>query len=138
MHRPINPDVNRTVTEFWGMQQPCGPLAFCTVCSGTATRSVRHSSVHLQCGHQRYEGKFCLLLQCCVCFGKDFCRKYFCILRIDFYLIFVVPSIMLYSSEISPTRCNNCVLFFAMALLYMFRATISPIIRSTYAVYGQR
>ena len=24
-------------------------------------------------------------------------------------LIFVVPSIMLYSSEISPTRCNNCV-----------------------------
>ena len=36
-----------------------------------------------------------------------------------------------YSSEISPTRCNNCVLFSAMALLYMFRATISPIIRST-------
>ena len=29
-------------------------------------------------------------------------------------------------------------LFSAMALLYMFRATISPIIRSTYAVYGQR
>ena len=26
---------------------------------------------------------------------------------------------------------------FAMALLYMFRVTISPIIRSTYAVYGQ-
>ena len=25
------------------------------------------------------------------------------------YLIFVVPSIMLYSSEISQTRCNNCV-----------------------------
>ena len=25
------------------------------------------------------------------------------------FLIFVVPSIMLYSSEISPTRCNNCV-----------------------------
>jgi hypothetical protein len=24
-------------------------------------------------------------------------------------LIFVVPSIMLYSSEISPTRCNSCV-----------------------------
>ena len=24
-------------------------------------------------------------------------------------VIFVVPSIMLYSSEISPTRCNNCV-----------------------------
>ena len=53
-------------------------------------------------------------------------------------LIFVVPCITLYSSEISPTRCNNCVLFFAMALLYMFRATISPIIRSTYAVYGHR
>ena len=27
-------------------------------------------------------------------------------------------------------------LFAAMALLYMFRVTISPIIRSTYAVYG--
>ena len=26
-----------------------------------------------------------------------------------FFLIFVVPSIMLYSSEISPTRCNSCV-----------------------------
>jgi hypothetical protein len=25
------------------------------------------------------------------------------------HLIFVVPSIMLYSSEISSTRCNNCV-----------------------------
>ena len=34
-------------------------------------------------------------------------------------LIFVVPCIMLYSSEISQTRCNNCVLFFAMALLYI-------------------
>ena len=53
-------------------------------------------------------------------------------------LIFVVPSIMLYSSKISPTRWINCVLFFAMALLYMFRATISPIIRSTYAVYDHR
>ena len=29
--------------------------------------------------------------------------------NIDLYLIFVVPSIMLYSGEISPTRCNNCV-----------------------------
>ena len=27
--------------------------------------------------------------------------------------------------EISPTRRNNCVLFFAVALLYMFRATYS-------------
>ena len=26
-----------------------------------------------------------------------------------FYLIFVVPCIMFYSSEVSPTRCNNCV-----------------------------
>ena len=26
-----------------------------------------------------------------------------------FFLIFVVPSIMLYIGEISPTRCNNCV-----------------------------
>ena len=31
-------------------------------------------------------------------------------------LIFVVPCIMLYNCEISPTRCKNCVLFFAMAL----------------------
>ena len=46
-------------------------------------------------------------------------------------LIFVVPCIMLYSGEISPTRSNNCVFLFAMALLYMFRMTISPIIRST-------
>ena len=53
-------------------------------------------------------------------------------------LIFVVPCIMLYNGEISPTRCNNCVFFSAMALLYMFRVTISPIIRSTYAVYGRR
>ena len=29
-------------------------------------------------------------------------------------------------------------LFSAMALLYMFRVTVSPIIRSTYAVYGRR
>ena len=29
-----------------------------------------------------------------------------------FNLIFVVPSIMLYSGEISPTRCNNCVFIF--------------------------
>ena len=28
---------------------------------------------------------------------------------LSIFLIFVVPSIMLYSSEISPTRCNNCV-----------------------------
>ena len=28
---------------------------------------------------------------------------------VSVFLIFVVPSIMLYSSEISPTRCNNCV-----------------------------
>jgi len=31
---------------------------------------------------------------------------------IFFLLLFVVPSIMLYSSEISPTRCNNCVFIF--------------------------
>ena len=31
--------------------------------------------------------------------------------------IFVVPSIMLYSSEISPTRCNNCV-FYSPQWLY--------------------
>ena len=54
------------------------------------------------------------------------------------HLIFVVPSIMLYSSEISPTNATFAFLFSAMALLYMFRATISPIIRSTYAVYGHR
>ena len=27
------------------------------------------------------------------------------------YLIFVVPCIRLYSGEISPTRCNNCVFY---------------------------
>ena len=53
-------------------------------------------------------------------------------------LIFVVLCLMLYNCEISPTRCNNCVLFFAMAFLYMFRETILPIIRSTYAVYDHR
>ena len=40
--------------------------------------------------------------------------------------------------KIIPTRCNICLLFFAKALLYMFRETISPIIRSTCAVYGHR
>ena len=35
-------------------------------------------------------------------------------------------------------RCNNCGLFFANALLYMFRVTFPPIIRSTCAVYGHR
>ena len=40
--------------------------------------------------------------------------------------------------KIIPTRCNNCGLFFANALLYMFRVTIPPIIRSTCAVYGHR
>ena len=29
--------------------------------------------------------------------------------KLCIFLIFVVPSIVLYSSEISPTRCNNCV-----------------------------
>ena len=32
-------------------------------------------------------------------------------LMLELFLIFVVPSIMLYSSEISPTRCNNCIFF---------------------------
>ena len=40
-------------------------------------------------------------------------------------------------SEIIPKRCNNCGLIFPNALLYMFRVTIPPIIRSTFAVYGQ-
>ena len=31
--------------------------------------------------------------------------------NIYLYLIFVVPCIMLYSGEISPTRCNNCVFY---------------------------
>ena len=38
------------------------------------------------------------------------------------------------TGEISAT----IVFLLAMVLLYMFRATISPIIRSTYAVYGHR
>ena len=40
--------------------------------------------------------------------------------------------------KIIPTRCNNCGLFFANALLYIFRVTIPPIIRSTCAVCGHR
>jgi len=63
-----------------------------------------------------------------ITFGRSFCVSYN-----SFFFIFVVPCIMLYNCEISPTRCNNCVLFFSMALLYVFRATISPIISSTYA-----
>ena len=39
-------------------------------------------------------------------FAGEFNTK---ICRTTVSLIFVVPSIMLYSSEISPTRCNNCV-----------------------------
>ena len=54
------------------------------------------------------------------------------------FLIFVVPSIMLYSSEISPTRCNNCVFILRNGFTLHDRVTISPIIRSTYAVYGHR
>ena len=46
-------------------------------------------------------------------------------------LIFVVPCIMLYSGEISPTRCNIAFFLFEMTFLYMFRVTVSPIIRST-------
>ena len=49
--------------------------------------------------------------------------------------MFVVPCIML-NSEINPTRCNSCV--YSSQSLYMFRVTIPPIIRSTYAVYGLR
>ena len=40
--------------------------------------------------------------------------------------------------KIIPTRCNNCVYSSQMLLLYMFRVTIPPIIRSTCAVYGHR
>ena len=36
-------------------------------------------------------------------------RSATCLLRYGLNLIFVVPSIMLHSSEISPTRCNNYV-----------------------------
>ena len=53
-------------------------------------------------------------------------------------LIFEVPSIMLYSSKKVQQDATIAFLFSAMALLYMFRVTISPIIRSTYAVYGHR
>ena len=46
---------------------------------------------------------------------------------------------MLYMANggISPSNATIAFLFSAMTLLDMFRATISPIIRSTYAVYGQ-
>ena len=42
-----------------------------------------------------------------------------------------------FCSEIIP-RCNNCGLILPNALLYMFRVTITSIIRSTCAVYGHR
>ena len=64
---------------------------------------------------------------------------YLCIrLRLRIFLIFVVLSIMLYSSEISPTRCNNCVFILRNGFTIHVSVTISPIIRSTYAVYGHR
>jgi len=46
-------------------------------------------------------------------------------------LIFVVPCIMLYNCEISPTRCNNCVLFFAMVLFAYLRHTPVSHLHST-------
>ena len=56
-----------------------------------------------------------------------------------------VKSVLLYGSEtwkVAKTAISKlqvfAFLFSAMALLYMFRVTISPIIRSTYAVYGHR
>ena len=64
------------------------------------------------------------------------------------YLTAVYTAI--YTRVMIPSQNNYCLywnksnkmqqlrLFFAMALLYMFRVTIPPIIRSTYAVYGLR
>ena len=52
--------------------------------------------------------------------------QYFLFQRQKKYIVKIIP------------RCNNCGLFFANALLYMFRVTIPPIIRSTRAVYGHR
>ena len=46
-------------------------------------------------------------------------------------LIFMVPCIMLYSGENNSNKMQQLCFLFAMALLYMFRVTISPIIRST-------
>ena len=46
------------------------------------------------------------------CFVGLFVFRYVSVFGVNsdaIYLIFVVPSIILYSSEISPTRCNNCV-----------------------------
>ena len=43
-----------------------------------------------------------------------------------------------WQSMTKPKIQKKLFLFSAMALLYMFRVTISPIIRSTYAVYGHR
>ena len=63
-------------------------------------------------------------------------HKHECFIIVMKNLIFVVPCIML-NSEINP-KMQQLRLFFTMALLYMFRVTIPPIIRSTYAVYGLR
>jgi hypothetical protein len=48
------------------------------------------------------------------------------------YLIFVVPSIMLYSSEISPTRCNNCVFIHRNGFTLHVSGNYVPIIRRKY------
>ena len=48
----------------------------------------------------------------CLCDKQSFlitAAQNFSALPSFFFLIFVVPCVMLYSGEISPTRCNNCV-----------------------------
>ena len=53
-------------------------------------------------------------------------------------LIFVVPCIMLYSGEISPTRCNNCVFFSAMVFTLHVSGDNLTHHQEYNAVYGHR
>ena len=66
-------------------------------------------------------------------------KFYYLILRSAIFLIFVVPCIMLYSMWNKSNKMQQLRFYSSQwLLLYTFRATISPIIRSTYAVYGHR
>ena len=53
------------------------------------------------------------------------------------FLIFVVPSIMLYSSEISPTRCNNCVFILRNGFTGHY-GVIAKILTKTTQTYDMR
>ena len=67
--------------------------------------------LHVDCNkiNIRCLNKLRHLLQVCMTRSPSILQNGHTNWRIFFNLIFVVPSNMIYSSEISPTRCNNCV-----------------------------